>query len=278
MNKYILLAILLSLSVAISHASVEEENALLVDSIESLARNYDNILKRKTAVIDSMKSLRQNMIPGEQRVRLGEILGRRYLTQNLDSALMYWHLAMREAEETNQPELALRLKMNILAAMPLQGISIEALREFEKIDPSNFSQEMKHIYWLNYSEIYYNIQKPYPPGNLKNYYRNKASLALDSLSKFYPVTSPVSGFIGSYLHHLRGDNSLAAASSLEVLPSVKNRPELYDYAIMNVINFYRDRPEYRALYLNNLYKRAINELQNGHCQGHGNRRSWRSTI
>lgn len=263
MNKYILLAILLSLSVAISHASVEEENALLVDSIESLARNYDNILKRKTAVIDSMKSLRQNMIPGEQRVRLGEILGRRYLTQNLDSALMYWHLAMREAEETNQPELALRLKMNILAAMPLQGISIEALREFEKIDPSNFSQEMKHIYWLNYSEIYYNIQKPYPPGNLKNYYRNKASLALDSLSKFYPVTSPVSGFIGSYLHHLRGDNSLAAASSLEVLPSVKNRPELYDYAIMNVINFYRDRPEYRALYLNNLYKRAINELQNG---------------
>lgn len=266
MNKYMLFAIIILFSTAVSHASVEEENAVLVDSIATLAKNYHNILRHKTAVLDSMKSLRQNMVPGEQRIRLGETLGRRYLTQNLDSALMYWHLAMREAEEADLPDLALRIKMNILAAMPLQGISIEALNEFEKIDPSNFSDEMKHIYWLNYSEINYNIQKPYPAGNLKNHYRYKAAIALDSLSKFYPVNSPVSGFIGSYIHHLRGDNSLAAASFLEILPAVKSRPELYDYAIMNVINFYRNKPEQRDLYLNNLYKRVINELQNGNAK------------
>ena len=34
---------------------------------------------------------------------------------------------------------------------------------------------------------------------------------------------------------------------------------------MNVVDFYRDRPEYRSMYLNNLYKSAINGLRNGNA-------------
>ena len=48
MNKYLLIVIFLSLTAAVAHASVENENAQLVDSIETLAKNYDNILKHKT--------------------------------------------------------------------------------------------------------------------------------------------------------------------------------------------------------------------------------------
>lgn len=265
MKKTLCFSLFFVLSFMLVKASVENENKALVDTIAELTDKYPYLLEHKTAVLDSLKSLRQKMTPGEQRIQLGESLGRRYLTQNIDSALMYWRLARREAKEIGNCELEKRLNMNILAAMPLQGMSIEAIRDFEKIDTTGFSNEMKHIYWLNNSELYYNIQRPYPNGKLKTYYRQKAATALDSLTKFYPPNSPVSGFVSSYLHQLRNENNLAAASFLEILPSLKNRPELYSHAIMNVVDFYRDRPEYRSMYLNNLYKSAINGLRNGNA-------------
>ena len=223
MKKTLCFSLFFVLSFMLVKASVENENKALVDTIAELTDKYPYLLEHKTAVLDSLKSLRQKMTPGEQRIQLGESLGRRYLTQNIDSALMYWRLARREAKEIGNCELEKRLKMNILAAMPLQGMSIEAIRDFEKIDTTGFSNEMKHIYWLNNSELYYNIQRPYPNGKLKTYYRQKAATALDSLTKFYPPNSPVSGFVSSYLHQLRNENNLAAASFLEILPSLKNR-------------------------------------------------------
>lgn len=244
-------------------ASIESDNLILVDSIETLMNSYDVKVGHKSAIIDSIKALRQSMSPCEERVKIGERLGRGYLTQNLDSAMMYWQLAMREATELNSPELALRLKMNMLALLPLRGVAIEALREFETIDPTGLSDDMRKHYWLNSSELYFNIQRPYPEGSLKNYYRNKAKVALDSLLTYYPYNSPVAGFIGAHILLLNDETNLAVASFIEILPTLKNRPELYDQAIGNIVDFYRDRPEYRAQYVNNLYKRSINELDNG---------------
>ena len=259
--RYIFLALLLiSFS---AQASIESDNERLVDSIRTLMRNYDVKVGHKSAIIDSIKALRQSMSPCEERVKIGERLGRGYLTQNLDSAMMYWQLAMREATELNSPELALRLRMNILALLPLRGVAIEALREFEEIDPSGLSDEMRKHYWLNSSELYYNIQRPYPEGALKNYYRNKAKIALDSLVSYYPYNSPVVGFIGAHILSLNDETNLAVASFIEILPTLKSRPELYDQAIGNIVDFYRNRPEYRAQYVNNLYNRAIGELNAG---------------
>lgn len=153
--------------------------------------------------------------------------------------------------------------MNILAALPLVGVSIEALEKFEKIKPEDIPQEARQIYWLDKSEIYFNIQKPYPDGEYKNYYRAKAAESLDSLRQYYHEDSPVAQFISAYIYLLKGDENLSVASFIKTLPKLENRPELYDFAIGNIVNFYRKRPEYKALYHNYLYRQALAQLKNG---------------
>ncbi len=259
----LIIAIISALSCLAAYASTEDKNDMLIDSIEEHIARYSYVRQQKKDLLDSMKSMRAGMPAGEQRIRLGEILGRRYICHNIDSAMLYWRLANREAEDIGDKELSTRLRLNLLAVMPLRGISIEAVREFEKIDPANFSPELKHLYWLNYSELYNNIQKPYPPGMMKNRYREKAALALDSLLAYYPPQSPVAAFIKSYLHLLRDEKNMAAASFLESLPALEQRPELYDHAIANVVDFYRDRPNHKELYLNYLYTRLLRQLRNG---------------
>lgn len=173
MSRFILcLIILLSVSLQ-AFASVEAENAALIDSIEIYAGKYNLIRAQKTELINSLKAMREQMTLSEHRVRLGEDLGRRYLSQNLDSTLIYWRQAKREADEMGDKVLSQRLTMNILAALPLVGISIEALDKFENIDLADIPQEDRQIYWLDKSEIYFNIQKPYPESDFKEYYRRK---------------------------------------------------------------------------------------------------------
>ncbi len=247
-------------------ASVEDDNIALIDSLEAYSEKYNIIRAHKSEVINSLRTMRNQMTLGEQRIRLGETLGRKYLSQNLDSALIYWRLAKREADEIGDKDLSLRLQLNILAAMPLVGIAIESLEAFEKIKPEDLSQDMKQIYWLSNAEIYFNIQKPYPEGALKDFYRNKAAVALDSLNDYYPDDSPVSLFINSYIYQLNGEENLSVANFIKALPQLEQRAELYDFAISNVIDFYRKRPEYKALYHNYLYRRALSQLRNGNIK------------
>ena len=263
MSRFILcLIILLSVSLQ-AFASVEAENAALIDSIEIYAGKYNLIRAQKTELINSLKAMREQMTLSEHRVRLGEDLGRRYLSQNLDSTLIYWRQAKREADEMGDKVLSQRLTMNILAALPLVGISIEALDKFENIDLADIPQEDRQIYWLDKSEIYFNIQKPYPESDFKEYYRRKAAESLDSLRQYYPGDSPVAQFINAYIYLLNNEENLSIASFLKPLPQLTQRPELYDFAIGNIVDFYRKRPEYKALYQNYLYRRALSQLRNG---------------
>lgn len=244
-------------------ASVEDDNAALIDSIEAYAEKYHLIRAQKIELINNLKSMRVQMSLGEQRIRLGETLGRKYLTQNLDSALIYWQHARREADEIGNKALSQQLTMNILATMPLLGISIEALEKFDKIKFEDLPKDARRMYWLDRSEIYYNIQKPYPEGEFKDYYMNQAAYALDSLRRYYPIDSPVAHFISAYIYQLRGEENLSVASFIEALPQLEQRPELYDFAISNIVEFYRKRPEYKSLYHNYLFRRALAQLRNG---------------
>lgn len=265
LRYFVCSAMLLSAYLSV-FASVESDNLALIDSIDIYSKKYHLICDQKKELIDSLKAMREQMSLNEQRIRLGESLGRRYLSHKLDSALIYWRLAKREADELGDKGLSMRMNMNILSTMPLIGISIEALEEFEKINPEELPLEIRQIYWLDKSELYFNIQKPYPIGEFKDYYRSKAAVALDSLSRYYTYDSPVYQFITANIHQLNGEENLSAASFIKALPQLKRRHELYDFAIANIIDFYRKRPEYRALYLNYLYRRALSQLRNGNVK------------
>lgn len=259
----LIVVVIVSLASAAAEASVDGDNRRMVDSISSLLNNFDNVSRERSRQLEGIKSRRQQLPAGEHRIRVSDSLGRAYINHNIDSAMMYWRLGIREAEDMGYDELALRLRMNTLAAMPLQGISIEAANDFASIDPAGFSPDMLRHYYLSKSELYYNIQRPYPEGTLKKHYRDLAASALDSLSAFYSPESPVAAFVNAYLHLLRGESKLATASFIEALPALEGRPELYDCSIENVTDYYAGRPEYHSQYLNYLYKRVAKELSSG---------------
>lgn len=243
--------------------SVEKHNRELVDSIEHYLKLYPEARGRRLAFVDSLKHQRDHADNPADRVALGMKLGRIYLAENVDSALIYWRLSRKEAIDARLDNEARQLEMFLYSALPRIGVSIEALDNFGKIDHANLSDELQRMYYLCAAELYFNLQRPYPSGEYKDRYRKLTIEALDSLPNFYPAGSPVMAFVNAQIHNLKGEYNLAAANFMEILPSLKSRPILYDLALGYVADFYEKRPPHKSLYLNYLYKRTVFELKSG---------------
>lgn len=264
MRRFLLFTAVVLLAMTRGAASVDETTVRLIDSISTCIDSYHQRQVERIEAIDSLKRERFAAPLTERRVQLGEQLGREYLDINIDSALIYWHLAIDDARKAELPDYVRRLQMHVLASLPRTGIVLEAVADFSKIDVSTLPRDLRHIYWLCAAEISYNIIRPYPEGEMRSRHVVSTIEVLDSLASYYPQNSPTYNYIKAQTHALRGEHNLAAACFMELLPSLKGQPKLYDRALGNIVKFYAGRRQYRQQYLHYLFERCVNELSHGY--------------
>lgn len=262
-NRLILVLVLSILSITLYARDIEEWNEALIDSIIEEVDDFSALNQRRYATIDSMVNLRKSKPLSKERVQLGEVIGRRYVYVNVDSALMFWALSANDARMLGDDEYKQRLELYSISIMPRSGITIEAVDKFSKVDPANFSDEMRRLYWLCASELYNNIQERYPSGSYKEKYLKLTIQSLDSVKSYYPINSPVASFTEAQIKRLNGENNLAVAQMIEMLPRLQDHSNLYDVALHYIVNYYADREQYKTQYINYLLRMCIHELRTG---------------
>lgn len=245
-------------------AEVSEQNLALIDSIRTLSDQLEHHQAQRKAANKLLLSERRRLSPGIERINVCEQIASYYINEHPDTAVMYLRLALGDAKKIGREELADIYKMRIFATMPKLGATKEAIELFQALDPSKMNEELRRIYWRSGAELYSSVYKEYPEGEFKEDYKLKAIRCLDSLATYYPADSPLRTYTTAASHLLRGENSLATANFLEVLPQLNERPQLFDFAISIASNYYYNKPEYRQLYLSLVLQRAITALKNGY--------------
>ncbi len=233
-----------------------------IDSLETALDRLEEVKHRRAEGFREMKSQRQNA-SGRERVLAGERISRRYVAENLDSALLYMQLAYNDAVASGLRHEKTRLMLELYSLMPSIGVSKEAVDNFSEINYSELDPDLRRDYWLAACEIYHTVQVPYPDGVFKEHYMNLARNAVDSLITYYPPDSPVALYLIAQRHLLRGEQNLAVANFAEVIPLLEGHPELKDFAMKPIGSFYEKKPAHRRAYLNMLMSRAINNLHAG---------------
>lgn len=261
--RLICVLVLSILSTTLYARDIEEWNEALIDSIVDEVDDFSALNQRRYSIIDSLVMLRNSKPLSKERVQLGEVIGRRYVSVNVDSALLFWALSANDARMLGDDEYKQRLELYSISVMPRSGITIEAVDKFNKVDPSNFSKEMRRLYWLCASELYNNIQERYPSGSYKGKYLKLTVQSLDSVKSYYPIDSPVMPFVEAQIKRLNGENNLAVAQLIEILPRLQDHSYLYDVALHYIVNYYADREQYKTQYINYLLRMCIHELRTG---------------
>lgn len=238
-------------------------NSSMVDSLRIALDKLDENYARRVAALEKQKNQYLISPVSRQRVTLAESLAKQYMVQNIDTAVMYYRLAIKDAESLGASDDALRASFTLNSILPIVGITKEAIDWYESINYATVPYELRRHYWLSGAEIYHVSQTPYPPGEYKEHYNKLTIVALDSLKHYYPQQSPLVGYLTGYIHLLRGESNLAVANFIEVLPKLTDYPELADFTMKAVVDYYRVRPEYRQVYIAYLFRRAISALKRG---------------
>lgn len=258
-----LLLILTSVFICLSvYAGMNEENNALLDTLRMSLNNLDRNQSELQGHLESLRS-RYRQAAGPERISLGDELGRKYIVVDIDSAIKYLNATMLQAEAMGNTLVQTKEKLQLLAVLPIKGMTREAIEYFEKINPDSLPAEIRDVYWRSASELYHTAQLPYPEGPFKEYYRHKSLEAIDSLLAYYPENSPVHQYILGHSYLLKGQLNLAVAKFVEVIPDLKDNPELADFAMRMISMYYQGRPEYRQVYINYLIRRAIKAVDRG---------------
>lgn len=264
MQRLLPLLIALLLCFADATAALNKDNTLLLDTLVQMQGKLKTLVKAEQDRVDSIKALRSSLSPSLERVIIGRYIGDYYMEQNIDSAMTYWNLAKGEAEALELDEQNTLLTLRTLSGMPRNGITVEALEDFRKIDPRRLTADERREYWRRAAELYFNVQRPYPPGRFKEHYMDLAIEALDSLCTYHAAGSAVQRYIKAHINRLHGQDNLAAADFMELMPELAaKRPDLYNIALWNVANYYKDRPDYRQLYLKYMFQLCLNQMREG---------------
>ncbi len=224
------------------------------DSLE-LARNY--------SYADSLKRVRNSTLPSAERVKASHSLGDYYKEHYIDSAFMYWNMARDEAVALGLEREALILRMQIDANMPFIGMGAEGYTDFSRINSTSFDSNLKRLYFLASSELYYNLAMNYPESAQKNRTIAKAVESIDSLMRHYPADTPVYRYLYAFRNHMTGNRTIAAATMAELLPELENRPALYVQGSRILADFYADNPDRRKDYMAYLTDAVMTSLRNG---------------
>lgn len=266
MKKILFILLLLATVAGTARGSLSKENLLLLDSLVQAEERLTDLVEKQKSQIDSIKQLRMSMEPSPERVLAGMHIGDSFLNQDIDSSLTYWHLAIGEADALGFAHEKLLLRLRILSSLPRNGIAIEALESFKKIDPRGMTADERKEYWRRSADLYYYIQMNYPAGVFKENYRRRVQEALDSLSSFYPRENPMRRYIKAQNNMLRGEENLAAADFMELMPELEHKSEHINTALWCVAKYYKDRPDYRQLYINYMLRLCLNTMREGRPQ------------
>lgn len=263
MKNLIIVCALLVISCLTCFAGISEFNRPLLTEVKELYPSFEKLKKHRHAVTDSMIHRRDMLENSEERVILSQEIARRYRESDMDSALMFLQLARREAESLDMTDKSLELYMSYLAHYPLIGPGIEVLKDFNAIDPSTMSPELRKKYWENAARMNYYILRRYPNGVAKSLYRQRTIEAYDSLLDYFPPQSMVAGLISARLLGLRGETSISVASLLELLPSLTPGSEDYEEALRTIIAYYSDKPSKQEEYLHYLLEYTTINMKKG---------------
>lgn len=234
----------------------------LVDSLEASLDALPHSIEERRALYHNLVETRQEA-EGEERIRFSERLAKAYIITNVDSAMMYLQMARADAIAFGDDVAEKRINMQIFALMPVCGMTKEGIDFFESIDYQALPSELRRDYWRCAAELYNSASTPYPDGAFKNRYRIKTLTAIDSLRTYYPHDSVLSHYLLGVSHLLSGDNTIAVANFLEAIPNLSAHPELTDFAMRSVAEYYADRPEYSNVYLSYVLRRAYASLKRG---------------
>ena len=218
---------------------------------------------RNTNLVDSLRTVRKSDPSPLHRIEAALALGDYFIEHRRDSTLVYWNLALSEAKAHGLARESLRIRMRMDSYLPLVSMGTEAVEDFAKIDYQELDSAMRRYYFLAASELFYNLQLPYPQSSRKGEYLARTEAALDSLLGYYEAGDPVARYIQAHLYELRGDHSLAVASFAELLPDLDERPDLYARAAYILAQYYKGRPERRKEYVAYLVDMTHRAFQHG---------------
>ena len=213
--------------------------------------------------LDELKRRRRSLPLGHERLLVAEKIGRSYVAENLDSALLYFNRAIADAKAAGATDDLLRFRMETYALLPLRGITRESIDAFEEIDYGSLTKENRRWYWRSAAELYHSAQMPYPDGIYKKRYMDLTLNAIDSLKTFYAPESPIILYLDGHRSLLQGDMDMAVANFMESLPGLKDKPELRAFAMMVISDYFSDKPDCRADYISSLLNRAVSSLGRG---------------
>lgn len=220
-------------------------------------------LSRNVRLVDSLKNIRNKTVPSVKRVMAAQALGDYFLAHHTDSAFTYWNIARDEALALGLEREAMRLRMKIDGYMPFIGMGAEGYTDFKNIDHTGFDRDLKRDYFLASSELHYNLAFRYPESQQKNRNIARTVEAIDSLIPYYTPDNPVYRYLYAFRSLMTGNKSIAAATLAELLPELRNRPELYTRAAQILAEYYQSNPKRREDYLNYLTDATLVSLREG---------------
>lgn len=245
-----------------AHASLNEANRRLASSTLRLFENLGARRQALDASLDSIKDVRRATDWSPARVAMTEKLGDIYADLHLDSAMVYYTLALNEAQLLNLEDTVKKLELKRLSYYPLHGLSAEALQRLATASSDSMAAELKREYWRTTTRVMAYIAEACDEGPFKNAYKKRTIASLDSLARYEAEGSPLAGFIGALRHEYENEEALAVASYTEVLPYLDDN-ELKEHAIAYIASYYADRPQYRQEFIANTLKLAANQLERG---------------
>ncbi|MCM1066334.1 MAG: DUF6377 domain-containing protein [Muribaculaceae bacterium] len=234
----------------------------LIDTLEFTLSNFDRFRENRASLLHDLKG-RRSAASGRERVDLGERIAKEYILSDIDSAMLVYQIVRSDARAMADSAAMRRIDMQIAALMPTMGVIKEAIENFEVIDPATLPAELRKPYWRSAAELYHCALNSYPEGSMKEKYKQKTLVAIDSLRHYYPVDSPLSNYFLGYINMLSGDTNLAVANFMEALPNLSVHPEIADFAMMMIASYYEGRPGYEHIYRDYTLRRAINALRRG---------------
>lgn len=261
--KQRLLVLLILATTVLCGFALDHNNELLLDSLTTSLNKLESVRKEREQMLEDLKMLRRTLEDGQEKVIIGEKLGRNYLSTNIDSAVLYLRIAQKDALTANLPDDELRIRLELYSLMPAIGVTREAVESFNAVDYESVPQSLKKNYWLSSMELYNSLQMPYPKGQYKNYYIKKRNASLDSLINYYPQSSTVGRFLEAYKYMFDGETNLAVASLAEVLKDLNEHPDLKDDAMRIICDYYKEKPSQYQTYINMLARRVMYNLNNG---------------
>lgn len=262
MKRLLVLTILLLHTLFADASYIDDDNRLLLDTLRSSLAALEDVHRHVNNQFNELK-IRRAQSAGHERVVLGEEIGRSYMMQDVDSALCYLNAARQDAITVKDHEAEMRTRMQIYALLPVTGATREAVDLYENIDYEQLPESLRSEYWRTGAELYHAAQIPYPEGGFKEYYRHRCLVAIDSMLSYYTDDSTLRDYIKGHSFLMRGDVNLAVANFADVIPRLTDHPELADFALNMIVQYYHGRPQYDHVYLNYLIKRTIRLLDRG---------------